>query len=179
MTRLSAISRRTILRGATGLTAASTGMTIATGSAFGREGQGGSGVVAPHTWQRHETNPKPRFRIIDRMGQQEFTCNGTTHTWACYRIEFETQPAAETHNLLLNPNRRVDTIEGGPYPTDHGYQNQDGYTGWHTFTRNAHGCNHYGGGLVVGHYEQEQAIHVSFKPINNSNGNAKQNGKRR
>ncbi len=173
------MSRRTILRGAAGITSASAGLTVATGSALGREGQGGSGVIAPHTRQRHDMNSKSKFRIIDKISEQEFTCNGTLRTWACYRIKFETQPEAETHNLLLNPTRRVDTIEGGPYPKGRGYQNKDGYTGWHTFTQKAHACNHYGGGLVVGRHEQEQAIHVSFKPIHNSNGNGNRNGTRR
>ncbi|WP_148094150.1 hypothetical protein [Halocatena pleomorpha] len=168
-----------MLRGAAGITAVGAGLTTTTGSALGREGQGGSGVVAPHTWQRHDTNTASRFKIIDKLGLQEFTCNGTTRTWACYRIEFENQPTAEAHNLLMNSDRRVDTVEGGPYPKGRGYQSQDGYTGWHEFTGNPRTCTHYDGGLIVGGHEQEQAFRVSFKPTQNANGKRNKHGTQR
>lgn len=164
MERAPDISRRRVLRGTAGVTAASIGLTIATGTAISRDGQGGSGVISSHSWQRHETNTAARFKIVDKISEQVFTCNGNERTWGCYRIKFENQPNDETHNVFLNPNRRVDTTEGGPYPKGRGYEDQRGYMGWHEFTRNAQACNHYDGGMIVGGQERTQAIKASFKP---------------
>lgn len=170
MTMKSSISRRDVLKGAGGVAAAGIGVTVGANPAFARQGQGGSGVVACHTWERHRENPDARFKIIDRVGFQTFACNGNERRWACYRIEFEDQPSGETHNLYVNPNRRVDTTEGGPYPKDRGYEDQEGYTGWHEFTENAQECNHFEGTVTVGGEPRDCIRKVSFKPTDDSNG---------
>lgn len=161
------LSRRTVLRGAGGTAAAGLGIVGAAGVTAGREGQGGSGVISEHTWEAHAGD---RFHIVDKISETDFACNGNERTWACYRIEFEDQDSGETHNLYLNPNRRVDTTEGGPYPKDRGYEDQEGYQGWHVFTGNARTCNHYDGGMTVGGEERETALKVSFKPEDDGNG---------
>ena len=161
-------SRRQVLRGVAGGATVGIGLGLSTSTVAAREGQGGSGIIAAHTWERHEANDGARFQIVKKISEQTFACNGGPRTWACYRIRFENQPSDEIHNVFVNPNRRVDTTEGGPYPKGRGYEAQDGYTGWHEFTRDAQTCHHYVGGMTVGGIDRTQAVSVSFKPIDNA-----------